>query len=65
MPVTFLYDDFLAPAPSVKNVGGGAGIPFRPPAFMAENPLFGEFLMIYFNYDFSLSLSLFFFFFNN
>ena len=35
----------------------------NPPAFMAENPLFLEFLMIYFNYDFSLSLSLSFFYF--
>ena len=49
-----------APAPQSKMCvgGGGAGIPFRPPAFMAENPLFCEFLMIYFNYDFSLSLLL-------
>ena len=33
-------------------------IPFRPPppVFMAENPLFCEFLMIYFNYDFSQQL---------
>ena len=42
----------------VKNVGGGREYSSAPPpAFMAENPLFCEFLMIYFHYDFSLSLS--------
>ena len=47
------------PPPPVKNVGGGGGntLPPPPPAFMAENPLFCELLMIYFNYDFFLSLS--------
>ena len=38
--------------------GGASTLPPPPPAFMAENPLICEFLMIYFNYDFSLSLSL-------